>query len=153
MSEASTIEALRGALKPVEDLRCEHSQLACWVNDSFASLERLHAELAEMRNYLIAKESDLELRTAEFDRRRLEWEAAQGSVKKSDADAEVETDRLREQLESHRALIEELEQGQALHTPSPEESRAEAYTGDMERRAQARRVAMSLRATGEEQGA
>jgi DNA repair exonuclease SbcCD ATPase subunit len=64
MVEAASIEGLRTALAPVEELRGGHSELEASVLESFAALEALHGELSEWQRELTRQQAELDQREA-----------------------------------------------------------------------------------------
>lgn len=121
MSEASTIEALRNALQPVAALRSEHSQLVTWVQDSFATLEKLHSELSDARNCLVRKEAELDQRMTELDRRCHELDDLKAESARRDSESSVESEKLQGQIARLRSDAAQWESDNAEQLAALEE--------------------------------
>jgi chromosome segregation ATPase len=95
-----SIEAIRNALAPMEELRGEHSAFEAWILESFAALENLHGELADWQR-------DMTRQQAMLDQVEAALAEATGH---SDAEA---TARFERQLAEAREQIRQLKEDNA----------------------------------------
>jgi uncharacterized coiled-coil DUF342 family protein len=112
MVEASSIDSLRTALAPVEQLRGGHSELEASVLESFAALEAFHEELNEWQRELTRQQAKLDQREAavtDAESRRSELDGPSGAGDRQDADVQAELRQLEEENAEQLQAINDLD--------------------------------------------